>query len=279
MHATNQSWRSWSFWKPVLIGCGIVSFGISLLPVGGSVMLAILIVLLTILAGGRYSATAPDWMRALSRVAARFGARSWLVGSFWALSCFGAIERDLDQGGQGAGPQEPLMVPTSLPRTDQIPYEVVKTDDLDNAARVKRIHTLLVKPGHSPEEIRSFLTSYQHRLWEKIKDHPAASRGIWIYLYDDRRRAELGTDGWIGCIVNPPDGFEEWPEPRVRVTKGEERPSTQDEALYDYFEEHLYGQGLSNAEVSRALLTKFQISRAQFEQAFLRVWWYRHTES
>jgi hypothetical protein len=284
MKATNLSWRSWSFWKPVVIACTIVSLGVSSLPAGGSVMLAILIVLLTILAGGRYSATAPDWMREISRLAVRYQSQAWLVGAFWGLSCMGAIEQDLDRRSATSTQDLPLMVSTSNSnrepeRSSLIPYEVVEASDLDNAARAKRVHKLLVRPGHSPEEIRALLTSYAHDLWEQLKESPAPSRGCWIYIFDDRRRAELGADDWVGMVANVPQGFTEWPAPIVRGSNRMARPSARDEEIYDYYQDHLWGRGLTDVQVTETLRAKYGVSKQQFEEAFLRVWQHRHAES
>lgn len=278
------SWRSWAYWKPVVIACTIVSLGVSLLPAGGSVMLAILIVLLTILAGGLYSATAPDWMRTLSSLTVRYQSQAWLVGAFWGLSCMAAIEQDLDRVSSISAQELPSAAPASSSRPDQvrpslIPYEVVEASDLDNAARAKRVHKLLVRPGHSPEEIRALLTSYAHDLWEQLKESPAPSRGIWVWVFDDRRRAELGTEDWVGMVANQPMGYSEWPVPVVRGANRMDRPSARDKEIYDYYQDHLWGRGLKDLQVTETLRVRYGVSKQQFEEVVLRVWQYRHTES
>ncbi len=279
-----ETWRSWRQWRGVLLALGLVGMGISILPRGPYVMLVLLFWALIALVGARWSATAPEALRRLNRWAVGHSWQCWTVGVFWAFACFGAIEKEMDGPEWNEMPPAPELLPRPTPEeaargSALIPYEVVRTEDSDNAARVKRIHRLLIKPGHSPEEIRSLLVQYEHALWEQLRDSPVPSKGTWIYVFDDRRRAELGGDDWTGMIMNPPTAFREWPDPVVRKSDPGLRPTHQDEALYNYFVEHLYGHGLSDAEVNRALRSRFKVSQSQLEEAIVRVWVSRHEES
>ena len=65
----------------------------------------------------------------------------------------------------------------------------------------------------------------------------------------------------------------------IRRPNPKEQPSAQDEAMFNFFQEHVFGQGLSDAEVDRVLRTRFRLSKKQFDEAYLRVWLYRHAES
>jgi hypothetical protein len=177
---------------------------------------------------------------------------------------------------------------TATPAPVVLPFTLIRQDHTNTPIKDQRSRTIMLRKNATREEVRDTLLAYYGSIRSELSQSDNDTKHIYIYAFDDERRANRGDGEWIGMAMAQSFNGRSLPQqPQISLKVPDpaaEAPTAEEQAIYDEFLDALAATPLeqkgsteSEAHIKRLVAKRHGLSANQMTDLWKRVFTYRNT--